>query len=76
MLYTVILNYPSNIIKHMSFEYICTFILYYVYIQYIHLISVTLLQNNQNGEHFKKAKRNFSCFAECKYAKYLLNQHR
>ena len=40
---------PPNIIKYMSFEYICTFILYYIYIQHIHLISVTLLQIDQNG---------------------------
>ena len=40
----------SNI-KYMSFEYVCMFILYYIYMQYDHLISVTLLQNDQNGEH-------------------------
>ena len=34
---------------------------------YIHLISVTLLQNDQ---------RIFLCFAQYKYAAYLLNQHR
>ena len=28
-----------------------------MYMQYIHLISLTLIQNNQNGEHIEKAKR-------------------
>ena len=28
------------------------------------------------GNKFKKAKRSCFCFAECKYAAYLRNQHR
>ena len=28
------------------------------------------------GNKFKKAKRVFFCFTECKHAAYLLNQHR
>ena len=48
----------------------------YFYTRYIHLISVTLAQNDEIGNKFKKAKRNFFCFTECKYAAYLLNQHR
>ena len=35
------------------------FILYNIYIQYIHLISVTLLQNKRIGNKFKKAKQSF-----------------
>ena len=38
-----------------------------MYMQYMHLVSVILLQNDQNGE---------KCFTECKYDAYLLNQHR
>ena len=38
----------------MSLEYICTFILYYIYMQYIHLISATLFHNDQNGEYIPK----------------------
>ena len=62
----------------MSFEYTCTFILYYIYIQYIHLTSVTLLQNDQNREHIQKSQRFFFFFffAEYKYVACLLNQHR
>ena len=46
--------------------------------QYIHLISVTLLQNDQNEEHIQKSQTYFFCFcfAECKYTAHLLNQHR
>ena len=47
-----------------------------MYIQYIHLVPVALLQNDQNGKKFKKAKRNSFCFTECKYDAYLLIQHR
>ena len=47
-----------------------------MYMQYMHLVSVILLQNDQNGEKCKKAKRIFFCFTECKYDAYLLNQHR
>ena len=46
----------------MSFEYTCMFILYYIYIQYLHLISVTLVQNEQNGE----PNVSFYCFAKYK----------
>ena len=68
----------------MSFKYTCTFILYYIYIQYIHLTSVTLLQNDQNREHIQKSRRFFFvffvfiffCFAEYKYVACLLNQYR
>ena len=28
------------------------------------------------GNKFKKVKPNFFCFTECKYAAYLMNQHR
>ena len=49
--YAVYYALPSNIIRYISFDYICTSILYYIYIQYIHLVSFTfLLQNDQNGE--------------------------
>ena len=34
---------------------LCIFILYHIYIQYIHLISVTLFQNDQNGEQIRKS---------------------
>ena len=40
----------------MNFEYISTFILYYISIQYIHMISVTLLQNDRNEEHIQKGQ--------------------
>ena len=53
-----------------------TFILQYIYIQYVHWISVTLLQNDQNKEQIQKSQTYYFCFAECKYAAYLLNQHR
>ena len=43
-----------------------------MYIQYMHLVSVALLQDDQNGENFKKAKRIFFCFTECKYDAYTL----
>ena len=36
-----------------------TFILYYIYIQYIHLISVTLLQHVQSGEQIQKSQTYF-----------------
>ena len=35
---------------------LCKFIFYYIYMQYIHLISVTLLQNDQNGEQIQKSQ--------------------
>ena len=54
--YAVYCALPLNIIKYMSFEYVCTFFLCYTYIQYIHSISVTLLQNDQNGEHTQKTQ--------------------
>ena len=38
------------------------FILYYIYIQHLHLISVTLVQNEQNGE----PNVSFYCFAKYK----------
>ena len=57
--YAVYSALPSKIIKYTSFEYICTFILYYIYIHDIHLISVTLLQNDQNGKHIQKGQRSF-----------------
>ena len=61
----------------MNFEYISTFILYYISIQCMHMISVTLLQNDRNeGNIFKRAKRNLFRFAEYKYAAYFLNRHR
>ena len=43
------------------------FILSYIYIQCIHLISVTLLQKNQSGEQIKKKKH---IFAVSKYVAY------
>ena len=52
--YAVYCTISSNIIKYMSFEYAYTFVLYYVNIESIHLISVTLLQNDQNEEHIQK----------------------
>ena len=55
---------------------LCKFIFYYIYMQYIHLISVTLLQNDQNGEQIQKSQTYFFCFNKCKYGGYLLNQHR
>ena len=45
-----------NIVQYMSFEYICKFILYYIYIQYIHFMPVTLLQNDQNGQHNQQSQ--------------------
>ena len=45
----------SNIIKYTSFQY-------YIYKQYIHLISITLLQNDQTENIFEKAKRNLFLF--------------
>ena len=62
--------------EHYSIYKLCTFTLNYMYIQYMHLVSVALLQNDQNGKKFKKAKRNSFCFTECKYDAYLLIQHR
>ena len=38
---------------------LCKFIFYYIYMQYIHLISVTLLQNDQNGEQIQKSQTYF-----------------
>ena len=43
LVYAVYCALLSNISKYMSFEYISKFSLYYIYIQCIHLISVTLL---------------------------------
>ena len=40
------------------------------------MISVTLLQNDQNGEDTQKTKRISFCFVEYKYGGRLLNQHR
>ena len=54
--YVVYCALPLNIIKYMNFEYVCTFFLYYTYIQYIHLISITLLQNDQNGKLTQKTQ--------------------
>ena len=42
----------------------------------MHLISVTLLQNDQNGEQLQKSQTYFFCFNKCKYAAYLRNQYR
>ena len=33
--------------------------LYYIFIQYTHLISITLLQNNPNGEQIQKSQTYF-----------------
>ena len=49
------------------------FILSYIYIQCIHLISVTLVQKNQSGEQIKKKTTYFCRFQICRI---LLNQHR
>ena len=55
--YAVYCALPSNIIKYIRFEYICTFILYCINIHYINLTSFTfILQNDQNGEHIGKIK--------------------
>ena len=38
---------------------LCKFILHYIYIKYIHLASVTLIQNDQNGEQIQKSQAYF-----------------
>ena len=60
MLYTV----RFNIVKYMSSEYKSSFGFYYIYIQYIDLILVALLQNDQKARHVQNNQTNFFCFAE------------
>ena len=60
MLYTV----RFNIVKYMSCEYKSSFGFYYIYIQYIDLIPVALLQNDQKGRHIQNHQTIFFCFAE------------
>ena len=50
--------------------------MYICFILHLHLISVTLIQSDQNGEQIQKSQTYFFCFIECKYAAYLLNQHK
>ena len=50
-----------------------SFILYYMYIQHIHLISVTLLQNEQNRKHMEQRQTHFSVLFCRIYDIYLIN---
>ena len=56
MLYT-----GASFRQYYTYE-LCMFILFYIYIQCIHLISVTLLQKNQSGEQIKKKNNIFLPF--------------
>ena len=58
------LRFLQTLLSIYFLNYIWTFILYYNNMQNIPLLSVTLLQNDQNEEHTQQSQTYVFCFAE------------
>ena len=61
--YAVYCTFSSNIIKYMSFECICRFILYYICMQCIRFSFLSITKWPKRGTYSKQGKRIFATFA-------------